>query len=160
MKGGSCALTGHRELPDGLDRKLLFEELENLIREGYEYFFCGMAEGFDLLALGFLIELKENYPISVEACVPFLGQENSFSKENRSLYQDLISRCDKVTVLFPNYKKGCYLIRDRYMADCADLIFAYCTKRTGGTAYTVRYAKQTGKKVKFSRSAPSFGDKE
>ncbi len=160
MKGGSCALTGHRILPDGLDKKLLFDELETLIKEGYDHFFCGMAEGFDLLTLGFLVELKERYPICLEACIPFQGQESSFSEENRELYRDLLLRCDRVTTLFSHYKKGCFLIRDRYMADCSDLIFAYCTKRTGGTAYTVRYAEQTGKKIKFSRSAPSSGDKE
>ena len=149
MKGGSCALTGHRELPDGLDRKLLFEELENLIREGYEYFFCGMAEGFDLLALGLLIELKDRYDFYVEACVPFEGQERTFSEENRQKYFDLLARCDRETVLFDGYRKGCFLARDRYMVDLCDVVLAYCTKTTGGTYYTVSYAESKRKQIRY-----------
>ena len=58
MKNGSCALTGHRILPPSFDRRILFDEIEELIRKGYTSFFCGMAEGFDLLSLQLLIELK------------------------------------------------------------------------------------------------------
>lgn len=152
MKNGACALTGHRSLPPFFNRRILFDELESLIKKGYNTFFCGMAEGFDLISLQLLIELKERYPIYIEACVPFKGQENGFSLENRSLYRDLIKKCDRVTVLFERYKNGCYLVRDRYMVDCSDLIFAYCTKNEGGTAYTVRYALSAQKSVLYSKA--------
>ena len=156
MKGGSCALTGHRILPETLDRRMLFDELEALIKEGYSSFFCGMAEGFDLLMLEFLVELKERYPLYLEACVPFQGQERTFSEENRALYRALIKKCDRVTVLFEKYKNGCYLARDRYMVDCCDLLFAYCTRSSGGTAYTVRYARSVGKTVVLSKATERF----
>ena len=152
MKNGSCALTGHRALPPFFNRRILFDELEALIKKGYNTFFCGMAEGFDLTALQLLVELKERYPIYIEACVPFKGQENGFSFENRTLYRDLIKKCDQVTVLFDRYKNGCYLVRDRYMVDCSDLLFAYCTKNEGGTAYTVRYALSAQKPVLYSKA--------
>ena len=156
MRGGCCALTGHRKLPDYFDRKLLFDELEALVKSGYTTFFCGMAMGFDLLALQFLVELKERYPLYLEACVPFKGQENSFSGADRLLYRELITKCDFVTVLFDEYKNGCFLVRDRYMVDCADTLFAYCTKTSGGSAYTVRYAKQTGREVIFSKAGQRY----
>ena len=152
MSGRACALTGHRALPAQFDRRALFDEFEALLKEGYTDFFCGMAEGFDLLSLQFLVELKARYPIYIEACVPFRGQENSFSRENRTLYRDLIEKCDKVTVLFEKYRNGCFLARNRYMVDCCDLLFAYCTKETGGTAYTVRYAEKAEKPVRFFRT--------
>ena len=156
MKGTSCALTGHRELPTRFDRRILFDELETLIKEGCTSFFCGMAKGFDLLSLQLLVELKETYPLYLEACVPFRGQERSFSKEDRLLYHELLKKCDRVTVLFEGYKDGCFLIRDRYMVDCSDFVFAYCTRSSGGTAYTVRYANSTGKKVIFSKAGNTF----
>ena len=146
----SCALTGHRVLPATFDRRRLFEELEEIIRSGCNYFFCGMAEGFDLTSLSLLLELKDRYPIHIEACVPFRGQSKKFSEQNRRLYHDLILQCDKITTLSDEYQKGCFLVRDRYMVDRADLVFAYCTKSTGGTAYTVRYALSLGVKVIFS----------
>ena len=156
MKRTACSLTGHRILPDHFNRRLLFDELESFIKDGCTTFFCGMAEGFDLLCLQFLIELKESYPIYVEACVPFKGQEKSFSRENRLLYSDLIQKCDKVTVLFERYKNGCFLVRDRYMVDCSDFLFAYCTKNEGGSAYTVRYAISANKQVIYSKAGDLF----
>ena len=152
----SCALTGHRELPPTFDRQRLFEELESLVRSGIDTFFCGMAEGFDLLSLQLLMELKERYPLYLEACVPFRGQEKSFSRENKLLYHELLKRCDQVTVLFEHYQNGCFLVRDRYMVDCSDMLFAYCTKKKGGSFYTVNYALSLKRKVIFSVANKSF----
>ena len=152
MKNCACALSGHRILPASFNRRILFDELEALIRKGYNTFFCGMAEGFDLVSLQLLIELKERYPIYIEACVPFKGQENGFKAENRLLYRDLIKKCDQVTVLFEHYQNGCYLTRDRYMVDCSDCLLAYCTRSSGGTAYTVRYAKASQKPVLYTKA--------
>ena len=148
----SCALTGHRVLPQNFNNKLLYDELEQLIKDGCTTFFCGMAQGFDLLALKLLVELKERYPIYLEACVPFRGQENTFPEKERLLYRDLITRCDVTTVLFDSYKNGCYLARNRYMVDCSDILFAYCIKSTGGTAYTLRYANSFSKRVIFTKA--------
>ena len=142
-----CALTGHRSLPADFDESRLTNELEALVRSGYTYFYCGMAEGFDLTALKALFHLKRRYPIKIEACVPYKGQENRFSFEMKRLYRELLPECDKTTVFFDHYKDGCFLVRNRYMADGADCVFAYCLRETGGTAYTVRYAESRGKPV-------------
>ena len=39
----TCAITGHRELPVDFDKNALYDELENLVREGCDEFLCGMA---------------------------------------------------------------------------------------------------------------------
>lgn len=143
----ACALTGHRVLPANFNEKKLSEELESLIKEGYTYFYCGMAEGFDLVALKVLADLKKNYPITIEACIPHRGQENKFSAEMKTLYKSLIQECDETSVFFEKYTEGCFLIRNRYMVDKSDCVYAYCKRKTGGTAYTVRYAESKGKKV-------------
>lgn len=145
----ACAVTGHRDLPVGFDENHVYDGLEELILQGYDTFFCGMAEGFDLLALSCLVGLKRKYRIYVEACIPYDGQEIRYSAENRRKYRELLEWCDRKTVLFEGYRNGCFLARDRYMVDCADLVFAYCTKNTGGTAYTVRYAADKNVPVLF-----------
>ena len=136
------ALTGHRTLPQEFSRDRLREKLEELIKEGYDGYFCGMAAGFDLLALDVLVELKRKYPLYLEACIPFEGQEKGYPKEEKERYRELLCWCDRKTVLFPSYRNGCYLVRDRYMVDCADGVLAYLTRDTGGTAYTVNYARE------------------
>lgn len=147
MKPLACALTGHRVLPENFNEEKLLSELEALILEGYQTFYCGMAEGFDLLALKALFRLKEKYPLEIEACVPYRGQEKRFSAEMKALYLSLLPACDRVTVFFERYTDGCYLVRNRYMVNEADCVFAYCTRQTGGTAYTLRYAESKKKRV-------------
>ncbi len=145
----NCSLTGHRELPAAFDDNALYDALEALIKEGYDRFYCGMAEGFDLHALTCLVALKQKYRFSIVACIPFEGQERGFSRESRQVYRSLLPWCDVVSVLFPAYRNGCYLARNRYMVDRSDLLLAYCTKEKGGTAYTVRYAKEKGVPVQY-----------
>lgn len=145
---GTCALTGHRALPEQFDRNALYDGLEELIREGYDRFLCGMAMGFDLLALECLISLKQRYKIELEACIPYAGQEKSFPASERKKYRELLAWCDEKRVLYPAYFQGCFLARDRYMVENADLVFAYCTQKSGGAAYTVSYAEEKGVAVR------------
>ncbi len=140
----TCALTGHRELPPDFDGNALYDRLALLLKGGCETFLCGMAEGFDLEALSCLARLRQEKKFYIEACVPYNGFERRFSPPERRRYEELVTWCDRTTVLFPEYRDGCFLARDRYMVDCADVLLAYCTKTKGGTAYTVGYAKKKG----------------
>ncbi len=136
----NCALTGHRKLPENLNDNALYDKLEELLENGCDTFFCGMAQGFDLRALKCLADLKRRRRFTIEACIPFAGHEKSFSAEKRKEYLELLEWCDQKTVLFENYFNGCFLVRDRYMVDCSDVVLAYCTKNTGGAFYTTNYA--------------------
>lgn len=149
----SCSLTGHRDLPASFDRNALYDALEKLIGEGYDRFLCGMARGFDLLCLECLISLKQRYKISIEACIPYAGQERGFPPAEKRKYRELLPWCDEKTVLYPSYFRGCFLARDRYMVDHADLLFAYCVKKSGGAAFTIGYAGSKGIETRF------FGEK-
>lgn len=153
LPGKVCALTGHRELPCGFSRNDLTDLLEKVIRQGYDKFLCGMAQGFDLFALECLVYLKRKYRIGLEACIPYKGQERGFPTAEKEKYRALLGWCEEKTVLFDRYGSGCFLARNRYMVDRADAVVAYCQKTTGGTAYTVRYAEQRGIPVIFVGSA-------
>ena len=116
-----------------------------------------MAMGFDLVAASALISLKERYPqIRLIACVPFYGQEKKFPKKWQDAYTNAISRFDETVVLSEHYFDGCYFKRNDYMIDCADLLFAYCVRAQGGTAYTVRsFIRKKGEEnVLFFESNP------
>lgn len=145
----ACALTGHRTLDRNFNENGLYDRLEALVREGYDTFFCGMAAGFDLAALECLVNLKQKYRIFIEACIPFKGQESAFSASEKQKYRALLCWCDRKTVLFEKYCNGCYLARNRYMVDRSDAVLAHCNQETGGTAYTVRYAREKNVPVIF-----------
>ncbi len=144
----SCALTGHRELPEDFDKDRLYDALEEEILNGCDEFFCGMAFGFDLTALDCLVKLREKYPLRLVACVPYREQDSKYSPENKLLYARLLEACDEKVMVRENKCRGCFHIRDRYMVDRADKVFAYCTKDVGGTVYTVSYAKKRGIEVR------------
>lgn len=144
-----CAITGHRELPVRYNVNAVYDALEELIRGGCTHFRCGMARGFDLAALGCLVDLRKKYPFTIEACIPYAGHDRGFSPEERARFRSLLAWCDKETVLFSAYTRGCFLARDRYMVDGADVLFAYCVRESGGAAYTVKYAEKKGVPVIF-----------
>lgn len=145
----TCAITGHRELPANFNKNALYEEIEELVRKGCDCFLCGMAEGFDLIALDCLSSLRLKYAFSVVACIPFVGQDARFSPENKKAYNTLLGVCDKKIYLSQNYYTGCFLARNRYMVENCDLLFAYCKKQTGGAHYTVNYAISKGVPVVY-----------
>ena len=136
----NCAFTGHRDLGDGFSIEKLQKIVFDLAKKGVVNFFCGMAKGFDLYAAEAVIKIKESYPNArLIACVPFYGQEKGYSQEDKERYVNILKKCDFKITLAENYYKGCALVRDKYMADNADVLVAYLKKKTGGTAYTVGY---------------------
>lgn len=135
-----CAFTGHRQLGADFSARRLKEAIVAQIESGVEIFLSGMAIGFDLLAAETVLSLKENYPhIKLVACIPCYGQEKYFSQEDKERYVEACAKSDEKILLSQNYYRGCMQKRDRYMAERADVMIAYCKKSEGGTAYTVRY---------------------
>lgn len=144
-----CALTGHRQLDETIDKNLIYTQLKVLIKQGYKKFLCGMALGFDLLCLEILCELKQTNDIYLKACIPCLDQPAKFDKFDRENYNYLLNICDEKIIIYNSYEKGCMLKRDRLMVDECDILLAYLRKDYGGTFYTVNYAKKKNKKIIF-----------
>lgn len=143
-----CAFTGHRRL-DGsnFDEHLLERVIEDLIKTGVNRFLCGMAVGFDLKAAQTVLALKDRYGAELVACLPCADQSARFSASSKRLYDEILSKCDEVITLADEYRSGCMLTRDRYLVDNCDVLVSFLRKTSGGTHYTVGYAKKRGKKV-------------
>lgn len=135
----SCAITGHRNLPNNFNREKAKSQLRALIEDGIKIFYNGLAIGFDLTTAELLLELKETYPqIRLHGCIPFYGQERYYTAEEAELYRRIVSQCDEVTVLDEAYHRSSYFKRNDYMIEQADVLYAYCTADHGGTAYTLK----------------------
>ncbi len=144
----TCAFTGHRDVKDDLDINFFEQCLQEVINKGYDTFLCGMARGFDLIAGGLVLKLKETNPqIKLIACVPCPDQEKYYSPAEKEKYEKVLDGCDEVKLLSEKFYKGCMLRRDRYMVDNCSLVFAYGRKDEGGTYYTLTYAVSKNKKV-------------
>lgn len=143
-----CAFTGHRNLNSGgFDSALLDRVIVDLIKTGTTEFLCGMALGFDMQAAQCVLAVKKTYGVKLTACLPCGNQSEVFTAKNRELYEAVIDRCDEVIILSPYYYSGCMHERDRYMVDKSDVIVSYLRKKSGGTFYTVNYARKLGKKI-------------
>ena len=123
------------------------EAILRAVDDGYTSFICGMAKGFDLVAGGIVVTLKESWKELAElmliAVPPFEG--HGFSSEPwRTLHQMVLSAASEVVTISPCYHPQAYHDRNRYMVDHSSRLICYYDGKKGGTAHTVRYALQRG----------------
>ncbi|MBQ8214780.1 MAG: DUF1273 family protein [Clostridia bacterium] len=150
-KDTTCLFTGHRTLPSkGRDLDWLEQELKKEIRaaydRGYRTFLSGGAAGFDLLCAMTVINLRQSElpELRLVFALPCYNHYKSWDKNDKMLFAHLLERTDEVVYVSEDYTQGCMHKRNRYMVDNSSLCIAYCTKSTGGTAYTVNYAQKNG----------------
>lgn len=143
----SCAFTGHRDFGGEDNLKKLEAAVRELIENGINTFYCGMAVGFDLACAEAVIKLKKHFSIKIIACIPCPEQDKYFPSAIKRRYREALNNCDEIIVLAPSYFTGCMQLRDRYMVDNCDVVLSFLSKNTGGTYYTVNYAKKHGKQI-------------
>ena len=157
--GKACCFTGHRpqKLPwennERDERCLLFKEklmavVDAVYASGIKHFICGMALGCDFYCAEAVIRLKERYPdITLEAAIPYAKHEEGFGAANRRRYREILSHCDKVTVVQESYSPGSLMRRNRYMVDHSEVLVACFDGLPGGTWNTIRYAMDNDREV-------------
>ena len=124
-----------------LTRRLKTSIIE-LIDKGYKYFGAGGALGFDTLAAQTVLALKKDYPqIKLILVLPCITQADSWSAEEKAIYDDIKGSADKVVYTSYDYTRGCMHKRNRHLVDNSSACICYLTEKTGGTAYTVDYAR-------------------
>ena len=146
----SCCVTGHREIPAKQTEYVKYElrkEILLAINDGYTHFISGMAEGADLYFAAIVAELKtENPGITLEAAIPHRKRMDA----KDSTFQRLIKLCDSVHVTAETYSKGSYLNRNMYMVGKSERVIAvYDGRSTGGTEFTIRYAKTRDREIRI-----------
>lgn len=142
----SCCFTGHRIIPKEeyaeVTRRLQWE-IVRLIGEGVRYFQAGGALGFDTLAAQTVLRLKKSFPsIQLILVLPCKTQHQYWKAKDSFLYQKILKSCDRAIYISEEYTKDCMYRRNRYLVDHSQYCICYQTKSSGGTAYTVNYAKK------------------
>ena len=145
MKNQTCCFTGHRTIPEREQDSLsdrLQEIIRCLVRSGYRYFGTGGALGFDTMAAQAVLHLKAEFPhIKLILVLPCKNQADKWSEKDRITYENIKRRADKVVYISDYYTRECMLQRNRHLVDCSSFCICYLTRNSGGTAYTVNYAK-------------------
>lgn len=150
LREKTCCFTGHRIIPKE-HLKAITVCTERKIRElitknGIQFFGVGGAIGYDTLAASILFRLKEtDFPqIQVILVYPFEGFQNRWTDEQKDTYAQMLLQYDKRICVATIPTREAYLARDRRLVDESSICVAYCTRNSGGTAYTVRYAQKKG----------------
>ena len=147
-KEHTCCVTVHRDIPaDKIQyvQMKLRQELLQAIQSGYTHFISGFAAGVDMIFAGIVADLKREYPITLEAAIPYQGRMKSPDKT----FQCLLKECDIVKVHTEQYSKSCYMVRNRYMVDCSALVIAvHDGRKSGGTTATIRYAHRMKRDIR------------
>lgn len=148
MKEKTCCFTGHREIPA---EKFMYikgrldEELEKLINGGITSFCAGGAKGFDTIAAMSVLAARERHPeVRLVLILPCPEQADRWSEIDKLNYEEIKRRADEVRIVSEHYTRFCMQQRNRALVDSASVCICYCEKNTGGTAYTVNYAKKSG----------------
>lgn len=145
----ACCFTGHRDLPKG-EAEQLTEKARALIllliQEGFTEFRVGGAVGFDMIMAELLLRLRDEkkQEIRIISVIPFPSWRAKWSSEEIRRQNMILEKSDEVIFVRQHYCQGIYMIRNRALADGAQVCIAYCNRPKGGTAWTVRYAKQNG----------------
>lgn len=155
----TCCFTGHRaeklpwrdnERAPGCVRlkAAIWDVLVSLYESGCRHFICGMATGADIYFGEAVAALREGRPdVTLEAAVPFDGQERRWSPFWQARYARLAEACDTVTVLHRDYTPDCMMDRNRYMVDASHVLVAVYNGAPGGTRNTILYAMRQGVQV-------------
>lgn len=144
----TCCFTGHREMSVAIT-----DHLFNRVKDGINYLYShdvktyltGGAIGFDTLAAKAVIERRSIYPdIKLILVIPCRDQTRAWRQADIEAYENIKELADKVICLSENYYSGCMHRRNRYLVDNSSACICYLTRTSGGTAYTVRYARDKG----------------
>ena len=150
MYQDTCCFTGHRDLPQAMQERTALHDrlvgtLEYLISQGVIYFGSGGALGFDTLAAETVLELRRIYPqIRLILVLPCQNQDRRWKPEDKARYAALKQQADKVIYTSEAYFNGCMQVRNRHLVEHSGHCVCYCTRTTGGTAYTLRLARASG----------------
>ena len=152
MKAHTCCITGHRNTrkdEEGMIRAKIREQILLLLQQGISTFMVGGAVGFDMLAGEVLLDLreKEGKELRLVSVLPYLAWREKWIEEDKDREDRILEKSDEILVSANEYSRHSYLDRDRRMVDSSAVCIAYCARKTGGTAYTVRYALKNGLQV-------------
>jgi len=144
----TCFFTGHRDIPQDKLVEIqskLEKAIISLIVKGVIYYAVGGAVGFDTIATLTILKLKSKYPkLKLVMILPCKNHHFSWQGSDMKIFEGLKNSADKVVYTAERYYNGCMYKRNRHMAEGSRYCICYQTASTGGTAYTVNYAKSMG----------------
>ena len=148
LRAKTCCFSGHRSMSSEEKLKVavrLREIIVEQIEAGVVFYGAGGARGFDSLAAQTVLDMKKEYPqLRLILVLPCEDQTRGWRSEDIAVYEDIKRRSDKVVYVSREYTPDCMHKRNRHLVDHSGTCICYLTRSSGGTAYTVDYARKKG----------------
>ena len=124
------------------------KQIQELAVAGAKEFFTGMAQGVDTWCAEAVLDLKKQYDdISLTAIIPCREQPDKWTAAQQQRYRQILDQCKKTICVSETYTKDCMHRRNRALVDICDILIAVYDGQSGGTYYTIEYAKKRHKKT-------------
>ena len=148
MKSTSVCFTGHRVLTN-LEKEAIRKQLPvillQLYQQGFRFFFTGGALGFDTLAAQAILNFRQEHPDAHLVLVkPCPDQTANWFEADRIEYDRLAQNTSLIFTVSREYTPQCLHARNRFMVNHCKVCVAYCQRRSGGSFYTLNYARKQG----------------
>ena len=106
MKGKTCCVTGHRDLPQNEINKIkaaLEHEIDAAVTDGFTCFMSSFADGVDQYFAELVLERKQTHPaLELIAVIPYRKRLDSLNKKTRT--RELLEACADVVVIQEKYQ--------------------------------------------------------
>lgn len=147
----TACFTGHRKVDmkdiQGMEKQL-DEIIEKLYQKGVIFYGTGGSYGFDMLAEKAVIRARNKHKeIKLILVLPCKNQDKYWTEGNKAAFAEIKNQANKIVYLSENYSKDCMHKRNRHLVNFSGYCIAYLNKNSGGTAYTVNYARQNGLEI-------------
>ena len=123
-------------------------EIEEAVREGFDTFLSGMAEGIDLICAEIVFsKMMRGENVRLVCAIPFAGQrERDLSLPRDKYLHSLITAHCSVVELSEKYRKGCYKRRNEFMIGHSSRLIGAVKRKVGstGTLQTIKMAEKAG----------------
>ena len=109
---------------------------------------CEASHKFDTIASRAVLAMREKYPnIKLILVLSCLTQTRGWILEDIVEYERVKAQADKIVYTAKEYTRGCMHKRNRHLVNNSSVCICYLKESFGGTAYTVRYAKEQGLEI-------------
>ncbi len=119
----------------------------SLINKGYNTFYTGGCNGFDMIVGEILLDLKLDYDIKSIIVMPYISFGRNFDSRWTIVRQKLLNDSDETLYLYEKYKRGCYQDRNKFMVERSSIVVTYHNGQKGGTLNTINFAKKNKKNI-------------
>ncbi len=114
---------------------------------------CEASHKFDTISAQLIIRMRSEFPhIKLALALPCPPEQQTlkWTYEQKKEYYEIYKQANYIKIVSKNYTRGCMYARNRFMVDKSGIVICYLRKRSGGTIYTVNYAKEQGiKKIEI-----------